>query len=91
MMGFDPFGGRQAGSQATGPATQAAVSGAEMNLMAQGFNANAAASQLLGNQNLQAARMAAGATQNAGMMGMFGGIGGGALAAGGSIGMGLAI
>jgi len=86
MMGFDPFGGRQAGSQATGPATQAAVSGAEMNLMAQGFNVNSAASQLLGNQNLQAARMAAGATQNAGMMGMFGGIGGGALA-----GVGLAI
>ena len=40
---------------------------------------------------MQAARINAGASQNAGMMGMFGGIGGGALAAGGSIGMGLAI
>ena len=86
MMGFDPFGGRQAGSQAAGPATQAAVSAAEMGLMAQGFNANAAASQMLGNQNLQAARMAAGATQNAGMMGLIGGVGGGAM-----VGVGLAI
>lgn len=86
MMGFDPFGGRQAGSQAAGPATQAAVSAAEMGLMAQGFNANAAASQMLGNQNLQAARMAAGATQNAGMMGLIGGVGGAAV-----LGVGLAI
>jgi hypothetical protein len=75
--------GQPTGSQSLGPASSMANNLAQMNLAAQGFNVNAEMSQLLGNQNLQAAQMAAGATQNAGMMGMFGGIGGGALAAAG--------
>jgi hypothetical protein len=48
-----------------------------------GFNTNMAASNYNAYQNLQGARMAAGAQQNAGMMGMFGGIGGGLLAGAG--------
>jgi hypothetical protein len=77
--------GQPVGSQSIDAATSVANNWAQNNVMAQGFNANAMASQILGAQNLQAARMAAGATQNAGMMGMIGGIGGGALAAGGSV------
>jgi hypothetical protein len=59
------------------------------------FNSNMiesrANSQLNNWAAMNAARMGASAQQSAGMMGMIGGIGGGALAAGGSIGMGLAI
>jgi hypothetical protein len=59
------------------------------------FNANLiqsrANSQLNNWAAMEAARMGAGASQQAGMMGMIGGIGGGALAGAGSIGMGLAI
>jgi hypothetical protein len=60
-----------------------------------GFNTNMASanynSYLNSQAALRAASMSAGASQQAGMMGMIGGIGGGALAAGGSIGMGLAL
>jgi hypothetical protein len=59
------------------------------------FNANLIQSQANTQLNnwaaMEAARMGAGASQQAGMMGMIGGIGGGALAGAGSIGMGLAI
>jgi hypothetical protein len=78
--------GEPTGSQSISAGAGLGSTWAQNNLAAQGFNANAAASLFLGNQNLQAARMAANATQNAGMMGMWGGIGGGALA-----GVGLAI
>ena len=54
------------------------------------FNTNMLATNrntiLNNNASLQGAYMQAGASQNAGMMGMFGSIGGGALAAGGTIG-----
>jgi hypothetical protein len=59
------------------------------------FNANMLDTRYnsyMNNQSaLQAARISAGASQQAGMMGMFGGIAGGGLAAAGSIGMGLAL
>jgi|688.fasta_scaffold60897_4 hypothetical protein len=69
--------GERTGSQSIDAATSMANNWATNNLMAQGFNSNAIASQILGAQNLQASRYAANATQNAGMMGMIGGIGGG--------------
>jgi hypothetical protein len=59
------------------------------------FNTNMAASQynsvLNNNAAMQAAAMQAGASQNAGMMGMFGGIGGGVASGLGSVGMGMAL
>jgi hypothetical protein len=59
------------------------------------FNTNMAASRynsvLNNNAALQAAGMQAGASQNAGMMGMFGGIGGGVASGLGSVGMGMAL
>jgi hypothetical protein len=59
------------------------------------FNINAIDSRNAMQMNnwaaMEAARMGAGASRQAGMMGMIGGIGGGALAGAGSIGMGLAI
>jgi hypothetical protein len=64
--------GQPTGSQSLGPASSIANNWAQMNLAAQGFNANAEASTQLGEQNLQAARRAAGATNNAATMGMIG-------------------
>jgi hypothetical protein len=59
------------------------------------FNTNMAASNrnavLNNNAAMQAAAMQAGASQNAGMMGMFGGIGGGVASGLGSVGMGMAL
>jgi len=59
------------------------------------FNTNMLASQrnavLNNNAAMQAAAMQAGASQNAGMMGMFGGIGGGVASGLGSVGMGMAL
>jgi hypothetical protein len=49
-----------------------------------GFNANMLDSRYNAWANMQGARMGANATQNAGMMGMVGGIGGGLLAGGGA-------
>jgi len=63
--------------------------------MVAGFNTNMAASNYNSYMNNQAAmnaaRIGASAQQSAGMMGMFGGIGGGALAGAGAIGAGIAI
>lgn len=78
--------GTNTGSQALPGAVGLATNYAANQLSAQGFNANMGMSQYLGDQNLQAARMAAGATQNAGMMSLVGGVGGGAL-----VGVGLAL
>ena len=59
------------------------------------FNTNMLASNrnaiLNNNAAMQAAAMQAGASQNAGMMGMFGGIGGGVASGLGSVGMGMAL
>jgi len=59
------------------------------------FNANmqdSRANSALNNwASMNAARMQAGASQNAGMMGMFGGIGGGVASGLGSVGMGMAL
>jgi hypothetical protein len=59
------------------------------------FNTNMAASNrnaiLNNNAAMQAAAMQAGASQNAGMMGMLGGIGGGVASGLGSVGMGMAL
>ena len=59
------------------------------------FNENMAASRynsvMNNNAALQSASMQAGAQQNAGMMGMLGGIGGGVASGAGSIGMGMAL
>jgi hypothetical protein len=76
-------GGQPVGSQALGPAAGMANNWAQMNLAAQGFNANSAASMQLGQQNLDAARMAAGATRDAGTMGFFGNLGSGLIAGAG--------
>jgi hypothetical protein len=78
--------GQPVGSQALGPATNIANNWAQMNLAAQGFNANAAASNMISDRNYRAAQMAAGATNNAATMGMVGGIGGAAI-----LGVGVAI
>jgi hypothetical protein len=59
------------------------------------FNINAIDSRNAMQMNnwaaMEAARMGAGASRQAGMMGMIGGIGGGALAGAGSVGMGMAL
>jgi hypothetical protein len=91
----DPYGralgsagiGGQLGSSLTSMTGNAFNSAAQMAGGVATFNANAidsrANSQLNNWASMEAARMGAGASQNAGMMGMFGGIGGGLLAGAG--------
>jgi hypothetical protein len=66
-------------TQNLGPGMIAPTYQSAMNLAGNvaGFNANMLDSRYNAWANMQGARMAAGATQNAGMMGMIGGIGGG--------------
>jgi hypothetical protein len=91
----DPYGralgsagiGGQLGSSLTSMTGNAFNSAAQMAGGVATFNANAidsrANSQLNNWASMEAARMGAGASQQAGMMGMFGGIGGGLLAGAG--------
>lgn len=97
LIAADPY------SRALGPGLQYS-GGTQGNQMSQIGNTFSSANQMAGNvaafnanmldsrynawANMQGARAAAGATQNAGMMGMIGGIGGGLLS---GVGMGLAM